>query len=323
MKTLASAIETIGNTPLVDLSRLSHKHGVTGRILAKLEYLNPGASKKDRFAKQIIEDLEASGKLKPGQTIVELTSGNTGTGLAIVCAIKGYPFIAVMSRGNSVERARMISALGGEVVLVDQAPGSLPGQVSGIDLDLVEAETQRIVKERGAIRADQFNALSNLRAHEQHTAPEAWQQSGGNIDMFADFAGTGGTFAGCARYFKKQNPNIRCYIVEPESAPYLAGGKVTNPNHKIQGGAYCRDLPLLDSSLVDGYLTVSNDEAIQFSRDLARFEGIFGGFSSGANVAAAVKLLKQHGKEATVLSIICDSGLKYVSTDLYPAAKNS
>ncbi len=176
-KPLPSAIEAIGDTPLVALSRLTK--GLDGQILAKLDYLNPGFSKKDRIARQIIEDAEAEGRLKPGQTVVELTSGNTGTGLAIVCGIKGYPFVAVMSKGNSMERARMMSALGAEVVLVDQLPDSKPGQVSGGDLELVEREAQRIVAERNAFRADQFRLAGNFRAHYLHTGPEFIQQSGG------------------------------------------------------------------------------------------------------------------------------------------------
>lgn len=147
-RVLASALDAIGETPLVELTRLGRE--LDGKILAKLEYLNPGFSKKDRIARQIIEDAEADGRLRPGQTVVELTSGNTGTGLAIVCGIKGYPFVAVMSKGNSMERARMMRALGAEVVLVDQMPGSVPGQVSGQDLALVEEEAQRIVQARGA-----------------------------------------------------------------------------------------------------------------------------------------------------------------------------
>src|SRR5512136_2431702 len=158
---LPSAIEAIGETPLVELSRLGR--GLEGRILAKLDYLNPGFSKKDRIARQIIEDAEADGRLRHGQTVVELTSGNTGTGLSIVCGIKGYPFVAVMSRGNSTERARMMRALGAEVILVDQSPGSVPGRVTGADLDLVEEETQRIVEACGAFRADQFQLAGNMR----------------------------------------------------------------------------------------------------------------------------------------------------------------
>ena len=203
-KPYPSTIETIGDTPLVELSRLTR--GMDGRILAKMEYLNPGFSKKDRIARQIIEDAEAEGLLQPGQTVVELTSGNTGTGLSIVCGVKGYHFVAVMSRGNSMERARMMSALGAEVVLVDQLPGSQPGQVSGGDLALVEQVAQRIVLERNAFRADQFHLAGNFRAHYLHTGPEILRQSGGAIDAFCDFAGTGGSFAGCAAAFKEYQP---------------------------------------------------------------------------------------------------------------------
>lgn len=195
---LGSAIEAIGETPLVELRRLVRD--LDGRVLAKLEYLNPGFSKKDRIARQIIEDAEVEGRLRPGQTVVELTSGNTGTGLAIVCGIKGYPFVAVMSNGNSMERARMMCALGAEVVLVDQMCGSVLGQVSGDDLALAEQEAQRIVQARGAFRAGQFRLEGNMRAHLLYTGPEILRQSGGQIDAFCDFVGTGGGFAGlCCR----------------------------------------------------------------------------------------------------------------------------
>jgi cysteine synthase A len=313
---LPSAVEAIGETPLVDLHRLTR--GMDGRILAKLEYLNPGFSKKDRIARQIIEDAEAQGALRPGQTVVELTSGNTGTGLAIVCGVKGYPFVAVMSRGNSMERARMMSALGAEVVLVDQLPGSRPGQVSGGDLELVEREAQRIVAQRGAFRADQFRLAGNFRAHYLHTGPEIIQQSGGALDAFCDFAGTGGSFAGCAAAFKEYNPAILCFVVEPQGAAILAGQPVTHPNHRIQGGGYSMaQLPLLQPEHVDGYLQVSDEEAMQAAHRLAKEEGVFAGFSSGANVAAALGLLRGscHGKAIVVL--LNDSGLKYLSTDLW------
>ena len=312
----SSVIEAIGETPLVELSRLGR--GLNGRILAKLDYLNPGFSKKDRIARQIIEDAEADGELKPGQTVVELTSGNTGTGLAIVCGVKGYHFIAVMSRGNSMERARMMSALGAEVVLVDQLPESLPGQVSGGDLALVEEKAQQIVKERQAFRADQFRRMGNFRAHFLHTGPEFFRQSDGKIEVFCDFAGTGGTFAGCAAALKQANPSIRCFVVEPEGAAVLTGEPVTQPNHRIQGGGYAMaDLPLLDRNLVDGYIAVKDDDAIQMARRLAKEEGIFAGFSSGANLAAAVQLLQTSCRGMTVGIMMCDSGLKYLSTDLW------
>ncbi len=313
---LPSVIDAIGSTPLVDLSRLTR--AVDGRIFAKLDHLNPGFSKKDRIARQMIEDAEVDGSLEPGQTVVELTSGNTGTGLSIVCAIKGYPFIAVMSKGNSMERARMMSSLGAEVVLVDQAPGSTPGQVSGQDLDLVQRETERIVKEKEAFRADQFHMRGNFRAHYLHTGPEFLKQSGHQIEAFCDFAGSGGSFAGCAAAFKEHDPNIQCYLVEPEGAAVLAGGPVTDPNHRIQGGGYSiADLEMLNEDHIDGYLKVADEDAIAMCRRLAREEGIFSGFSSGANVAAAMQLLDGPCRGATVAVFICDSGLKYLSTDLW------
>jgi cysteine synthase len=314
---LHSAIEAIGDTPLVELGRLTRELG--GTILAKLEHLNPGFSKKDRIARQIIEDAEGQGILRPGQTVVELTSGNTGTGLAIVCGIKGYPFVAVMSRGNSSERARMMSALGAEVVLVDQMPGSNPGQVSGEDLKRVEEEAQRLVEARHAFRADQFRLAGNSRAHYLHTGPEILRQTGGRVDAFCDFVGTGGSYAGCAAAFKEHDPAIRCYVVEPEGAAILAGEPVTHPGHRIQGGGYAMpELPLLRPEHVDGYLQVSDREAMEWARRLAREEGIFAGFSSGANVAAAVQLLRGSCQGKRVVVTICDSGLKYLSTDLWP-----
>jgi cysteine synthase A len=299
---LPSAVEAIGRTPLVELARLTQ--GLGGRILAKLEYLNPGFSKKDRIARQIVEDAEADGTLAPGQPVVELTSGNTGTGLAIVCAVKGHPFVAVMSRGNSPERARMMRALGAEVVLVDQAPESQTGQVSGRDLELVEEAARRLTKERGAFRADQFRHAGNFRAHYLHTAREILEQSGGDFDVFCDFAGTAGTFAGCAAAFRERNPAIQCVLVEPDTE-----------RHRIQGGGYgMADLPMLVHARPDATLRVTDEESIAAARRLARFEGIFAGFSTGANIAAALRLAP--GK--TVVTIVNDSGLKYLSTDLWP-----
>lgn len=315
-KNFPSTLDAIGETPLVELSRLTRN--IDGRILAKLEYLNPGFSKKDRIALQIIEDAEANGELKPGQTVVELTSGNTGTGLAIVCGVKGYKFVAVMSKGNSRERARMMSALGAEVVLVDQLPESVPGQVSGGDLELVEGEAQRLTVERNAFRADQFNLESNARAHYLHTSQEIIQQTKGEFDAFCDFAGTGGSFAGCARGFKEHDRIIRCFIVEPMGAAALAGEAVTNPNHRIQGGGYSiSNLPLVNTEHVDGYIQVRDEDAITITRRLAKEEGVFAGFSAGANVAAALQLLDSAFKGKTVVALLSDSGLKYLSTDLW------
>ncbi|MFC3612243.1 PLP-dependent cysteine synthase family protein [Lutimaribacter marinistellae] len=315
---LNSIVEAIGRTPAVWLDRMVATRGLEGRVLAKLDYLNPGFSKKDRAALGIIEAAERDGSLKPGQVVVELTSGNMGTGLAIVCGIKGYPFVAVMSRGNSAERARMMTALGAEVVLVDQAPGSVPGEVSGADLALVEQEAQRICTDRGAFRADQFNHPGNAAAHEAGTAAELWKEGEGMLTAFVDFAGSGGTFGGVMRGLRTRAPGLRGYLVEPEGAAVLAGQPITRPGHPIQGGGYAMpDLAALQGVAADGHLQITGEEARETSRALAREEGIFGGFSAGANVAAALRLLEGPERGGAVAVIICDSGLKYLSTDLW------
>lgn len=317
-KLLNSVVDVIGDTPLVKLDRLTKYHGLDGTIVAKLDYLNPGFSKKDRAALFIIEDAEQSGDLKPGQSVVELTSGNMGTGLAIVCAIKGYPFVAVMSKGNSEERARMMRALGAEVVLVDQLPGSAPGQVSGGDLELVNTVAAQITLERRAFRADQFHRSGNWRSHFETTGEEFWEQTSGSIDGFVDFLGSGGTYAGVTKALKTRNQSIRCFVVEPNGAAVVSGRELLHAEHPIQGGGYgMPDLVFLDGVPIDGYLQVTGVEARDAARDLARLEGIFGGFSSGANVAAAVQLLKEEMRGKTIALMICDSGLKYLSTDLW------
>ena len=314
-----SLLDVIGNTPLVELNRCVAATGRKGRLLAKLETMNPGASKKDRIALEIVRQGRADGTLRPGQTVVELTSGNTGTGLAIVCRALGHPFVALISRGNSVERVRQMTALGAEVVVVDQADGALAGQVSGADLARVEERTAQIVAERGGFRADQFASPANVLAHERYTGPEIWQQSGGRVDVFLDLVGTGGTFTGVARALRQHNPALRAYVVEPEGAAVLAGRPVTNARHKLQGAGYARtELPLLDRSLITGFLTVSDPAAIAAARYLAAEEGIFAGFSTGAHLAAAWQLLDGPEAGATVAFLVCDSGLKYLSTDLFP-----
>ena len=315
---LGSVVDAIGDTPTVELARLTQ--GLPGRIIAKLDYLNPGFSKKDRIARQIIEEAAATGELSPGQTVVELTSGNTGTGLAIVCAVLGYPFIAVMSAGNSVERARMMRSLGAEVVLVPQAAGSMAGQVSGEDLALVEVRAREVTKEQSAFRADQFVRSANRAAHEMYTGPELWAQAGGQIDAFCEFVGTGGTYAGVTAALKARTAAVQCYIVEPATAAVLAGHPVENANHRIQGGGYAfSELELLSGVPVDGYLQVSDADAVAVARRLAAEEGIFAGFSSGAVVAAALGLLAGPHAGGTVAVVLSDSGLKYLSTDLWPA----
>ena len=320
-KSYSSTLEIIGNTPLVQLSRITSNHD--GKIFAKLEYFNPGFSKKDRISLQMIEDAEKDGSLKPGQVIIELTSGNTGTGLAIVSAIKGYEFIAVMSKGNSIERARMMEAFGARVILVDQAAGSTVGQVSGDDLALVETETQKLCQELDGFRADQFELDGNWRAHYLHTGPEMIEQTGGSIDAFCDFVGTGGSYSGVTKALKEHNKNIQCYIVEPEAAAVIAGLDLKNSSHKIQGGGYSmRDVKFLKDVPVDGYLQISDEEAIDTCQKLASEEGIFSGFSSGANVAAALKLLEGEMKGKNIVCLLSDSGLKYLSTDLWNNKSN-
>ncbi len=313
-----SALEAIGHTPLVRLDRFTRNRDLQGTILAKLDYLNPGFSKKDRAALGAIEHAEAAGMLSPGQTVVELTSGNMGTGLAIVCSIRGYPFIAVMSRGNSPERARMMRALGAKVVLVDQTPDSIPGQVSGEDLELVELEARRLTEKHGGFRVDQFRREGAMLAHYRTTGPEIWSQADGNLDGFCDFLGSGGTYAGVTRFLKEKNEAIRCYAIEPEGAAAVSGEDVTSPDHPIQGGGYAiPDLVFLHDVPVDGYLTVSGEEARLAARALASEEGIFGGYSAGANLAAAARLLAGEMRGRTIAIMICDSGLKYLSTDLF------
>jgi cysteine synthase A len=309
-------LAAIGRSRLIELSRVGR--GLDGRILAKLEFLNPSGSKKDRIALRMVEDAEASGALQPGQTVVELTSGNTGTGLAMVCAVKGYPFVAVMSAGNSRERSQMMRALGAEVILVEQGEGSLDGHVTGDDLALVERVAARTALERNAFRADQFRLPGNPDAHHDGTAAEIWDQSGARIDGFCDFVGSGGSFAGIARYLKGQRASIRCYVIEPVGAATLAGQPLTDPAHRIQGGGYAMpDLAQLDRTLVDGYLTVSDEQAIDGAHRLAREEGVFAGFSSGACLAAAEQLLRGPLGGGTVVILLADSGMKYLSTDLW------
>lgn len=312
----ASVLGAIGGTPSIWLDRLAAAQGVEGRILAKLDHLNPGGSKKDRAALATIEAARADGSLAPGHTVVELTSGNMGTGLAIVCAVLGHPFVAVMSRGNSPERARMMRAAGAEVELVDQAEGSRPGEVSGADLQRVEDAAQTLTRKLGAYRADQFHNRANRAAHAQGTGPELWRDSCGTLDAFVDFAGSGGTFAGVMTALSPHG--VAGYLVEPDGAAALSGQEVIAPRHPIQGGGYSMaELDLMEAVQPDGYLTVTGDEARRTARDLARREGVLCGYSAGANVAAALQLLAGDRAGQTVAVVICDSGMKYLSTDLW------
>jgi cysteine synthase A len=313
-----SVLECIGNTPVVEISRFCGKYGVEGQILVKLEMMNPGASKKDRIALFMIEEAERKGLLKPGQTVVEETSGNTGNGLAVVCAIKGYPFVAVMSKGNSLERMQMMKGLGAELLLVDQLPTSPKGSVTGGDLKKVEDAAKEYAEKHGAFLANQFYNPDNSAAHEKGTAEEIWRQADGKIDYFVDFVGTGGTYAGIAAGLKAHNKAIKCFVVEPEKGGVYGGNTpVENPIHIIQGGGYAVKRDLVDEAFVDGSILISDEECIQATRDLAATEAIFGGCSTGANVCAAVKLLQGEARGKTVICLANDTGLKYLSTRLY------
>ena len=315
-KYITSITEAIGNTHLLRLDKLANELKYDGEIYVKLEHMNPTFSKKDRIALGMIEIAEQKGLLKPGQPVLEVTSGNTGIGLALVCAAKGYRFICLMSVGNSVERRKMIEALGGELVLVDQAPGALPGKVSNDDLVMVEQEAERIVKETGAYYVNQFHNEANSVSQEI-AGEEIWQQTEGQIDAFADFVGTGGTFAGYARALKARNPAIHCYVVEPEGCAYYKDEIIPGATHGIQGGGYAKHVENVERKNIDGSVTVNDDDAVDMTRKLAALEGIFAGPSSGANVAAAVKLLSGPEKGKKVATVINDCGLKYMSTDLF------
>jgi len=313
----ANISETVGWTPLVALDRLTR--GLPGRIALKLEYFSAGASVKDRAALAILNAAERDGKLKPGQRVVELTSGNMGAGLAWACALKGYRFAAVMSVGNTPERRQMIKAFGGEVVLVPQARGGKPGQVSKEDMALVETKTLELVKRWKAFRPDQFNNPASVAAHEFGTGVEIWEQTRGALTHFCALVGSSGTLIGSSKALKARNPRIQTYAVEPQGAEILGGKTVVKTRHNLQGGGYALVPSIYDFSVVDGSLAVSDADAEKTARALAAKEGIMGGFSTGANVAAALRLAKSAPKGSLIVTIACDSGLKYLSTGLYPA----
>lgn len=305
----ASAVDGIGNTPLVALDRIYQGRG---RIFAKMEFVQPGGSVKDRIALRIIQDARASGVLQPGQFVVEQTSGNTGAGLAVVCAVLGHPFIATLSAGNSPEKVRMLQALGAQVVLVPQVDGA-PGQVTGRDVINAIETARKLARKRGAFYVDQFNNSSGIRAHEEGTGPEIWEALDGRVDAFVASVGTGGTFVGTSRFLKRRNPAVFCAPVEPEGAEVLAGRPVTKPRHIIEGTSYGAVPPHWQPGLADDFLAVTDDEVEHVTRELARKEGLFVGFSAGANVCAAVKLLESGRLEegAHVVTVLCDTGMKY------------
>jgi cysteine synthase A len=304
-----SCLELIGNTPLVELRRI---YTGPGKIYAKAEFLQPGGSVKDRAALQIIRDAYDSAALKKGQPVVEMTSGNMGAGLAVVCNAFGNSFTAVMSEGNSPHRARMLEALGARVVLTPQVDGT-PGQVTGPDIAAATERAIELGKETGAYYVDQFNNPSGILAHLRGTGPEIWSDLGRGLSAFVAAVGTGGTFVGTSQFLKLKNPHVYCAAVEPEGAEILAGKPVTNPTHNMQGIGYGMKVPHWREKLVDHYLAVTSEEATAWRRKLAQVESLHVGYSAAANVCASVKLAKSGfaGAVPVIATILCDTGLKY------------
>ncbi len=301
---LADMVETfIGNTPLVQLQRVTEPG--MAEVFIKLEGQNPGGSIKDRTALGLIEDAERSGRLKPGGTIVEPTSGNTGVGLAQVAAAKGYRLILCMPAQMSEERKRTLRAYGAELILTDPERRMLAA---------IE-EAERIAAETGAVMMGQFTNPANPQAHERTTGPELWEQMGGRIDAFVYGSGTGGTISGVGRYLKRQNPGIQVIAVEPARSNVLSGGERGEHGFQGMGPGFIPDN--LDRSVIDRVITVWEEDAYPLARRLAEQEGVFVGMSSGANAWAALQVARELGQGRRVATIACDTGARYLTTALF------
>lgn len=299
--------ELIGRTPLMELAEYSRKYGLKQNIIAKLEAFNPAGSVKDRVALAMIEDAEARGALKPGATIIEPTSGNTGVGLAMVATIKGYHLMLTMPETMSIERRNLLKALGAEIVLTDG--------LTGMAGSIAKAQELR-ASIPGSIILQQFENPSNAQIHTLTTGEEIWTDTDGKVDVFLAGVGTGGTICGVARALKKHNPDVYIVAVEPESSPVLEGG-VEGP-HRIQGIGANFIPAIYDASVVDEVLPVPDDEAIRGGRELASTEGLLAGISSGAAVYAA-RLLAQRPDFADkkIVVLLPDTGERYLSTELF------
>ncbi len=308
MKKIAQRLtDLIGGTPLLELNRFAAEKGLARPIIAKLEYFNPGGSAKDRIALAMIKQAEADGKLKPGATIIEPTSGNTGVGLALVAAVRGYRLILTMPETMSIERRQLVSAYGAKVVLTPAAEG-MTGAIK-------EAERLRDSID-GALILQQFENKANPAAHFATTGPEIWDDTEGHVDVFVAGAGTGGTISGVGRYLKSKNPAVRIVAVEPASSPVLSGGKA-GP-HAIQGIGAGFVPAVYDSSVVDEVMTVSNDDAMSTTRLLARSEGLLTGISSGAAAWAAAELARREElRDKTIVTLLPDTGERYLSTGVF------
>ena len=300
-------VELVGNTPLVEIAKIAAARGAEAEVVAKVEYFNPGGSVKDRIALGMIEDAEKRGVLKPGATIIEPTSGNTGVGIAWVSRVKGYKAVIVMPETMSRERQLLLKAAGAELVLTEGAKG-MKGAI---------AEAERLKEATpGAVILGQFVNPANPEVHSRTTAEEIWRDTEGRVDVFVAGVGTGGTITGVGRALKAKNPNLKVVAVEPESSPVLSGG-APGP-HKIQGIGAGFVPDILGREVIDDIIKVSNDDAMQTSRDLSAYEGLIVGISSGAAAHAALSLAKlpeYKGKRIVVL--LPDTGERYLSTELY------
>ena len=299
--------ELIGNTPLLELNKFSKEKGLETPLIAKVEYFNPGGSVKDRIALAMIEDAEQKGLLKPGATIIEPTSGNTGVGLALVSAVKGYKLILTMPETMSVERRNLVKAYGAEVRLTSGKDG-MPGAIRAAE------ELRDSIP--GSIILQQFENAANPAKHYATTGPEVWAQTGGEVDIFVGGVGTGGTVSGVAKYLKEQKPDVKVVAVEPKSSPVLNGGQ-SGP-HKIQGIGAGFIPKTYNGELIDEVFDVENDEAIRAGRQVAQQEGLLVGISAGAALHAAAEIAKRlENKGKKIVVLLPDTGERYLSTVLY------
>ena len=303
----SSVDQLIGNTPLLELCNIERQEGVKARILAKLEYLNPAGSVKDRVAKAMLDDAEAKGRLKPGSVIIEPTSGNTGIGLAAVAAARGYRIIIVMPETMSMERRQLMRACGAELVLTDGAKG-MQGAIERAD------ELAREIP--GSFIPGQFVNPVNPAAHMASTGPEIWEDTGGKVDIFVAGVGTGGTITGVGRYLKEKNPQVKVVAVEPASSPVLSGGKAGK--HGLQGIGAGFIPEILDTAVYDEVIPVEGKDAYAAGKAMGRSEGVLVGISSGAALWAAVQLAKRPENEGkTVVVLLPDTGDRYLSTPMF------